>query len=62
MEAPLLKSKEDIEVCAPYSYPSNSILLAAILKKTFTQSVTQAARKKDSSFPNRSETYEPSGY
>jgi len=33
MEAPLLKSKEDIEVCAPLSYPSNSILLAAILKK-----------------------------
>ena len=55
MEAPLLKSKEDIEVCAPLSYPYNSILLAAILKKT---SVTQAGRKKDPSFPNRSETYD----
>ena len=58
MEAPLLKSKEDIEVRAPLSYPYDSILLAAILKKTFIQSVTQAARKKDPSFRNRSETYD----
>ena len=58
MEAPLLKSKEDIEVRAPLSYPSNSILLEAIFKKTFFQSVTQGGRKKDPSFPNRSENYD----
>lgn len=50
MEAPLLKSKEDIEVRTSLSYPSNSILFATILKKTFTQSVTQAGRKKDPIF------------
>ena len=58
MEAPLLKSKEDIEVRASFSYPYDSILLAAILKKTFIQSVTQAGRKKDPSFPDRSETFD----